>query len=113
MIKMPIFIDTKNIIVNLLKEDKKEYLSIERLQNLLNHIYIELWKLKKLNDYQMTFDINFDAIERTVLYNKEIFALDTNKETIYLCNSGDINNLADNFRVDSTLLSIIKKFSVA
>ena len=110
---MPIFIDTKNIIVNLLKEDKKEYLSIERLQNLLSYIYIELWKLKKLNDYQITFEINFDAIERTVLYNKEIFALDINEETIYLRNFGNINNLADNFSVDSTLLSIIKKFSVA
>lgn len=113
MNRMPIFVDTKNIIVNLLKEDKKEYLSIERLQNLLNYTYIELWKLKKLNDYQITFEIDSDAIKRTVLYNKEIFALDASEKTIYLCNFGDINNFADNFSVDSTLLGIIKKFSVA
>ena len=42
MFKVPTFIDTKTIIVNLLKADKKTYLSFDRLQELLSFLYNEL-----------------------------------------------------------------------
>ncbi len=111
MSNVPKFIDTKTIIVNLLKEDEKTCLSIERLQNLLSFIYVELWKRKKLCDYQISFDVNFEAIERTVMYNHEIFALDISGEIIYLRNSQRINTLAQDYILDETISEIIQNFS--
>lgn len=106
----PKFFDTRTIIVNLLNEDKETYLSVERLYKLLNFIYIELKQKCKLDDYKICFDINFDAIERTVLYNTNIFTLDIDGEKIYLREHQNIDALVKQYKVDSTVQDIIKKF---
>lgn len=103
-------IDTKTIIVNLLKEDKKTYLSVSRLQKLLIYIYDELSKEDVLDNYITYFDINFDAIERTVLYNNNIFELDIDGETIYLRKDNSTDFLAAKYEIDSKVRGIIKKF---
>lgn len=113
MNSIPTFVDTRTIIVNLLKEDKTTYLSLERLQDLLDYIYLELWKLEKLKDYQITFDVNFDALERTVMYNREVFALDIRGETIYLRDTQEIDALTWDYTLDDTLLKIIREFADA
>lgn len=111
--KMPQVVDTKTIIVNLLKEDKKTYLPLERLQKLLEHIYEELRKKGMLSGYRISFNVNFGAIERTVLYNRNIFGLDIVGENIYLRGNRSIDELADRYRVDETIHKIIKNFSEA
>ena len=63
MFKVPTFIDTKTIIVNLLKADKKMYLSFDRLQELLSFLYNELKEQCRLENYNILFNVNFDAIE--------------------------------------------------
>lgn len=113
MITMPKTFDTKTIIVNLLKEDKKTYLSIERLQELLEYIYIELRRQAKLDSYQISFDINFGAIKRTVMYNSNIFSLDIDGENIYLRETQSIDVLAGEYRVDETIQNIIRSFAEA
>lgn len=108
---MPQFVDTKTIIVNLLKEDKKNYLPLERLQKLLECIYVELRKQCKLSGYRISFNVNFGAIERTVLYNKNIFGLDIDGENIYLRGNQSIDELAEQYQVDETIHVIIKNFA--
>lgn len=110
---MPKFVDTKTIIVNLLKEDKKTYLPLDRLQKLLGCIYEELQKQSKLDGYRISFNINFGAIERTVLYNRNIFGLDIDGENIYLKENQSIDELAEQYAVDDTIRSIIKNFADA
>lgn len=110
---MPRFIDTKTIIVNLLKEDKKNYLPLERLQKLLERIYEELKNQCKLDGYRISFNINFGAIERTVLYNRNIFGLDIDGENIYLRENQSIDELAMQYQVDETIHEIIKNFADA
>lgn len=107
------FVDTKTIIVNLLKEDKKTYLSLDRLQNLLEFIYEELQKRKMLDGYRISFNINFGAIERTVLYNRHIFGLDMDGENIYLKEDQSIDELVSQYQVDETIEKIIKNFAEA
>lgn len=107
---VPRFIDTKTIIVNLLKEDKKTYLSVKRLQELIDFIYLSLREKCKLDEYRISFDINFDAIERTVLYNNNIFGLDIDSEVIYLRESKSVEILSRQYQADSTILEIIKCF---
>ena len=109
----PIFIDTKTIIVNLLKEDKKDYLPLDRLQDLLNYIYTELLKMNKLREYRFFFSVNFDAIERTVIYNHEIFVLDLDEENILLRNPQSIEYLAQQYTLDEVLQGIVRKFAIA
>lgn len=104
------YVDTKTIIVNLLKEDKKDYLSIDRLRKLVDFIYNELSQQKKLNDYQISFDINFHSIERTVQYNNDIFELDIDGENLRLRKKDSAEELAAKYQVDETLINIIKKF---
>ena len=103
-------IDTKTIIVNLLKEDKKTYLSVRRLQKLLIYIYEELSKTNEIERYQVYFDINFDAIERTVLYNSHIFKLDIDGEIIYLREKESADSLARKYRTDDKIKMIINDF---
>lgn len=103
-------LDTKTIIVNLLKEDKKIYLSIERLQNLLTFIQVELSKRNKLGDYTTFFSINFNAIERTVLYNNSIFKLDITGEMIYLREEKSADALAEQYKISEEIKTIIIEF---
>ena len=56
MFKVPTFIDTKTIIVNLLKADKKTYLSFDRLQELLSFLYTELKDQCCLENYNIFFN---------------------------------------------------------
>lgn len=104
------YVDTKTIIVNLLKEDKKNYLSVVRLQKLVDFIYLELSKQKKLNEYQISFDINFYSIERTVQYNNDIFELDIDGENLRLKKRESADDLAKKYQVDDTIITIIRHF---
>lgn len=104
------YVDTKTIIVNLLKEDKKNYLPVERLEKLVDFIYQELSKQNKLSEYQISFDINFYSIERTVQYNNDIFELDIDGENVRLKKRESADDLARKYRVDRTIIEIIKKF---
>lgn len=103
-------VDAKTIIVNLLKEDQKDYLSIERLQRLLEFIYKELSRQRKLDEYQISFDINFYSIERTVQYNSDIFELDIDGEHLRLRERGLVDALAKRYQLDRTITTIIKEF---
>ena len=95
MFKVPTFIDTKTIIVNLLKADKKMYLSFDRLQELLSFLYNELKEQCRL----------------TVRYNEKIFGLDIEAGTIYLREPKNIDLLANQYQVDETILSIISNYA--
>ncbi len=112
MIHIPAFVDTKDIIVNLLYEDKKSFLTINRLQELLDFIYIKLSSENKLDDYQISFHVNFDAIVRTVVYNDQIFELDIDDKTIILLKgTTDLEeDVHDSCKLDNTLLSIVREF---
>lgn len=103
-------VDAKTIIVNLLKEDQKNYLSIERLQKLVEFIYKELSQKRKLGEYQISFDINFYSIERTVQYNRDIFELDIDGEHLRLRERESADALAEEYKVDDTIISIIRDF---
>lgn len=105
-------VDAKTIIVNLLKEDQKDYLSIDRLQKLVNFIYVELSKSKELDKYQISFDINFYSIERTVQYNSDIFELDIDGECLRLRERKSAEDLARKYQADGTIIAIIKKFQI-
>lgn len=104
------YVDTKTIIVNLLKEDKKNYLSVERLEKLVDFIYQELSKQNKLREYQISFDINFYSIERTVQYNNDIFELDIDGENVRLKKRESADDLAEKYQVDDTIIKIIRNF---
>lgn len=106
-------VDTKTIIVNLLKEDQKDYLSVDRLLSLMRFIYNELSTENKLDDYRIAFDINFYSIERTVQYNNDLFDLDLDGKTLRLRKRNSESDLADKYKIDSTLQNIIAKFSAA
>ena len=104
------FFYTKTIILNLLKEDNEMFISIERLQNLLSYIYIELRKKRILDQYDILFDINFEAIERTVVYNYNIFFLDIVVVKLYLSENEVLRVLSEQYEVDDTVCEIIKDF---
>ena len=104
-------VDTKTIIVNILKLDQKPYLPVKRLLELIHFIYLKLREKGKLEEYQISFDINFDAIERIVLYNNRIFDLGIDREIIYLNEMESIDQLTQRYQVDDTISEIIRAFS--
>ncbi len=102
-------LDTKTVMINLLEKDKKTYLSVKRLQKLLMFIYNELSKQNALSNYEIVFDISFDSIERTVLYNSRIFDLDIDGDLIYL-RERNIADLVKQCDLDDDIKEIIAKF---
>ncbi len=103
-------LDARTIIVNLLNEDKKTYTSVKRLQKLMAFIYDELTEEGILTEYQTYFNINFDAIERTVLYNNNIFKLDIDGEILSLRKTTSAEELAMTYKADENIKRIIVKF---
>jgi hypothetical protein len=101
-------IDAETVIVNLLAEDKKTYLELSRFEELCCYIRDQLIEYNSVNGgYHLLFDVNYSAIERTVEYNSEVFALIGNR--IYLR-----RNLTDDilrrYRANEILQSYITKF---
>lgn len=111
MITVPRFIDTKTIIVNLLKEDKQRFLSVSRLNELLDFIYIKLLESNKLDKYQITFDINYNALARTIIYSGNIFALDFDNSKIYVKEAYSFEKIADENLLDPTILGFVQEFA--
>lgn len=111
MIIVPRFIDTKTIIVNLLKEDKQRFLSVSRLNELLDYIYIKLLESRKLDEYQITFEINYNALARTVIYSGNIFALDFDNSKIYVKDAYLFEKIADENSLDPTILGFVQEFA--
>jgi len=103
-------LDTKMIIINLLKEDKKTYTSLTKLIYLTNFIYKKLIEKNLLKQYKIHFDINFDAIYRTVLYNNTIFDLDIDGEMIFLREKSSMSDLARQYKVDNNIIDFIHEF---
>ena len=103
-------LDTKTIIVNLLNKDKRAYLSVYRLRKLLFYIYKALGEMKQLCNYDICFDIDFGSIEGTVLYNNHIFELDVEGDIIYVRRNKSAEVLAEQYKTDDIILSIIDKF---
>ena len=101
-----VIIDAETIIVNLMREDNKEYLPIPRLRRLVNYIYKRLEEFS--NNTRVIFDVSFDAIKRAVLYNNNLFELVG--DTIYLkIELSKIENIKD--KIDNNLEKLIRNFS--
>lgn len=106
--KESLVIDAETIIVNLLREDKKYYVDIDRINRLCNYIKDQLAKKEYINRYQtIVFDVNFNAIARTVLYRNNIF--DLVGDRIYLkCEQDQLPDISQN---KEFLLKMISNFA--
>ena len=91
--KESLVIDAETVIVNLLREDKKYYVDIDRIDQLCSYIKEQLIRGKYFDEYQtVVFDVNFDAIARTVQYRNNIF--DLIGDRIYLkCEQDQLLNI--------------------
>lgn len=98
------------LIVNVMKESKKDYLPLDTFQDVLNFIHEELAEMNKLQDYVMLFSLTDDIIERTVRLSRNILTLDDSKGTILLRNPSSIESLAEKYTLDGVLKNIIRKF---
>lgn len=108
-----LYINAGTVIVNLLKEEKKNFLPLDRLEQLVDYIYEQLIKQKYIDKYQdIVFNVNFNAIERTVLYNNTVFELVGN--TIYLKCNEIPEQIIQKYTSDATddiIIKIIKQFA--
>lgn len=105
--KKSLVIDAETIIVNLLREDKKYYVDIDRIDQLCSYIKEQLIQGNYFDEYQtVVFDVNFDAIARTVQYRSNIF--DLVGDRIYLKCEQD--QLPDIPQTNGRLLKMISDF---
>ena len=105
--KRSLVIDAETIIVNLLREDKKYYVDIDRIDRLCSYIKEQLIQGNYFDEYQtVVFDVNFDAIARTVQYRSNIF--DLVGDRIYLkCDQNQLPNIP---HTNERLQKIISEF---
>lgn len=104
-------IDTETIMINLLKEDEEQYCSIDKIQKLCAYIYQQLIDKELLKNYFVKFAIDFESIERTVLYNNKMFYLDIDGDIVYLRESYNVDDLVDDFQIDDTIKEMIREFN--
>lgn len=99
-----LYITTEKVIVNLLWADQKKYLPISRLFRFVSYIGQQLEEQQILHpNAKVVFDVNFDAIERTVQYNDMVYDLIGDK--IFL--KGVLPSVEEN----DPLTSFAKKFA--
>ncbi len=71
-----LYVDAGSVIVNLLHEDQKNYLPLDRLKRLTSYIAKQLEEESLIDKYDVVvFNVNFESIERTVLCNSHLFEL--------------------------------------
>lgn len=104
-------IDTETILINLLKEDEGQYCTMGKIQKLCGYIYQQLFERKLLKNYSVKFAVDFDSIERTVLYNNQLFYLDIDRDIVYLREHQNIDALAREFQADETITAMIRDFN--
>lgn len=107
--QQPIVINAEIVIVNLLREDRETYLPIYRLQQLVDYIFKQLSDGRYLDGTPVVFDISFDSIERTVMYNNNVFELIG--RTIHL--KKDIKEIDGKCKPDPKLEKVIKAFCLS
>lgn len=107
--KKNLYIDAGTVIVNLLQEERGEYLQLKRLDKLVDYIYKQLVDLELIEDYsEIIFNVSFDAIERTVLYNNNLFEL--RGDTIFLKSDNIPLEILEKYRSDECIVKIIHNF---
>jgi hypothetical protein len=108
--KKKLYINAGVIIVNLLREGNLTFLTYERIKKLTNYIYNQLYEQNNIKDYQdIIVNVNFDSVERTVLYNNHVFGLDGS--TVYLEQDTIPESLFEAYKTDETVMRIIRKFA--
>ncbi len=104
-----LYINAGTVIVNLLKEEKKKYLTLERLEELVFYIHDQLVEQNYINELQdVVFNVNFNAIERTVLYNNNVFELVG--DTIYLKCDQIPEQIIKKYESDTIIIDMIREF---
>lgn len=106
------YIDTKTLIVSLMAADKKDCLSVDRLEKATDFIFEELAKRGKTKDYEIATGINKYSIARTVQYNNDLFELDTDGEKIRMKDGSMVFNFMEIYSSDITIATIVELFAV-
>jgi len=73
--RQEIFIEPEYVIVNLIKADRKKYLTVSRLFQFVVYLRQQLSEQTDISLNEVIFDISFDSIERTVRYHDKVFDL--------------------------------------
>ena len=105
-----LIIDAETVITSLMFVENRTYLPIPYMQKFVGYVYNNLQDPKIFGNVNVIFDISYDTIERTVLYNNNIF--DLVGDTIYLKTS--IDEIKDKYTIiDGKLKNIIGDFCAA
>lgn len=111
--KIKTTIEAKTIIISMMHNTDSDNLSLGNLQALLEFINKELERIDKLDNYQITYDISYESIERIAQYNSDIFVLDMDKEHIRLKKKDSLEALYEKYKADETISAIINEFSTS
>lgn len=107
-VKPNLYINAEKIIVNLFNKEKSYYIDIPRFYKLCDFIKVQLIENNCFDTYASVFmDADFDAINRTIKYNNQIFDLVDNR--IYL--KGELpSEYMKRYNIETILNDIIEKF---
>jgi uncharacterized protein YfeS len=111
--KVDIYITPKTVIINLLKAEEKYYVKYDRVMEFVEYIYNQLVTGGHISPYvkRVIFEVNFDAIERTVRYYDKLF--DLIGETIYLRQNIDKAYESEGKEDEIDILELAKSFVAA
>ncbi len=106
----PSFIDAATLIINLLKVEKRNCLTLDHFIACLSFLCDALKERKLLDNYDIMRTAGWENFERVASYNEDVFGLDSDDMCIYLREPERIDSLAEERSLDETLLTIIEEW---
>lgn len=84
-------------------------LTVAEIKRVLMYVYNELVLQKLLNKFDIVFDVSVDAIEQMVLFNHTIFAMNEDRDMVYLCSIYKSEEV-DKIEIDEDVKKILNEY---
>lgn len=104
-------VETKNIMINLIKYNYSDRLRITEYLELLKFLWIELKNRNLLDKYEIAFDVDVESLKRVVEYNSDIFVDDIKySNDIRIKVPEMLRDYIGRYFIDETIDEIVKNY---
>ena len=111
-------VETKNLIIRLMKYKKQDFITVEYLLNFMEYLRNELYDQNMMDEYLMAYDINIGSIKKVIEYNADIFYNwlmfspdDLNySEKIYIKNPKLLEEYILKYTIDENIDEIMRRY---
>lgn len=104
-------VQTKDIMINLIKYNRSDRLTTSEYLNLIKFIYKKLKESQLLEKYEIAFDIDIESLKRVAEYNSDIFIDEIMySDEIRIKSPRKLEDYFERYFIDETIDAIVKNY---